>query len=108
MRQIGFAAGVAVLGLVLTQTSARAIAESLHEAATKTAFSLEIARSAIGGQPPPSIGSIGVERATTLGELGFTSVMTMIALVAAATALVGAVLGWLLIRDAQATPCARN
>ena len=101
MRQVGFAAGVAVLGLVLTQTSARAIAECLHEAATKTAFSLQIARSAIGGQPPPSIGSIGVERATTLGELGFTSGMTMIAIVAAATALVGAVLGWLLVRDAQ-------
>ena len=103
MRQVGFAAGVAVLGLVLTYTSARAITDSLHGAATYPAFALNIARSAIGGQPPPSTGSIGVTRATELGELGFTSGMTMIALVAAATALVGAALGWYLVRNTQET-----
>ena len=101
MRQVGFAAGVAVLRLVLTYTSGRAIAEGLHGATTNAAFAFEIARSAIGGQTPPTMGAFDVTQATKLGEIGFTRGMTMIALVAASTALVAAALGWFLIRDTR-------
>lgn len=108
MRQVGFAAGVAVLGLVLAYTSERAIAESLSGAAANAALPMEIARSAIGGQTPPITEAVGLERATEFGELGFTRGMKWIAVVAAATALVGAALGCFLVRDPQPTPGTKN